>query len=61
MSETLEQLRKRLEDVEAQIEDQHARLPAHSVRPAMIQELEELEDLRDSLSADIARIENENG
>lgn len=61
MSETLEQLRKRLEDVEAQIEDQHARLPAHSVRPAMIQELEELEDLRDTLSADIARIESGNG
>jgi cell division protein FtsB len=61
MGETLEQLQQRLQDLEAQIEDQHARLPAHSVRPAMIQELEELEERRDALRAEIERFKSGNG
>ena len=61
MGENLEQLRRRLQEIEAQIEDQHARLPAHSVRPAMIQELEDMEEQRDALRAEIERIQSENG
>lgn len=58
MDETLKQLQEKLEELEAQIEDQHARLPAHSVRPAMIQELEDMEERRDALRAEIERVKS---
>ncbi|MHB1653970.1 MAG: histidine kinase [Desulfitobacteriaceae bacterium] len=42
-------LEKQLQDVEAQLEDLKARWPAHSLKPAMLSQLEELEDERDRL------------
>ncbi|NOZ86252.1 MAG: histidine kinase [Deltaproteobacteria bacterium] len=33
-----------LEELEAKLKDLKGRIPAHSIRPAMISELEELED-----------------
>jgi len=36
--------KKRTEELEHQIADLKSRMPAHSVKPAMIEELEKLED-----------------
>ena len=50
---------KRLEDeirrLEAEIEEQQKRLPPHSVKPAMLMELEELEARLDRFRAELAR------
>ena len=43
---------KRIEELKKQIEDLKARLPAHSIPPAMIAELDELE-------AELEELENE--
>jgi len=41
----------RIRELEKQIADLEARLPAHSTPPAMIQELEELEEELEGLKA----------
>lgn len=41
----------RIRELEEQIADMEARLPAHSVPPSMIQELEELEEELERLKA----------
>jgi uncharacterized small protein (DUF1192 family) len=50
---------KRLEDeirrLEAEIEEQKKRLPPHSIKPAMLMELEELEARLDQLRAERTR------
>ncbi len=38
-----EELRKRIEDLEKEVEELKKRWPAHSVKPAMLMQLEELE------------------
>ncbi|MBU2489775.1 MAG: hypothetical protein KKA60_10335 [Proteobacteria bacterium] len=53
MDETREKLAKHLADLEEQVLDQEARLPAHSVRPHQIQELERLEEERDQARAEL--------
>lgn len=45
----LTQLEQQLEEVEAKLEDLKARWPAHSLKPAMLSELEDLEEERDNL------------
>ena len=45
----LEQLEKELQEVEYQLKDLEARWPAHSLKPVMLSELEDLEEKRDSL------------
>ena len=57
MNDGLPALRKELEQLEAEIEDLEGRLPAHSVKPAMIQELEELEDRYHAIKARITALE----
>jgi chromosome segregation ATPase len=42
-AEGTEELRKRIEELEKEIEELQARWPAHSVKPAMLMQLEELE------------------
>jgi len=42
---------ERLRQLEDQLADLKSRMPAHTVRPSMIMELEELEDEIDSLRA----------
>ncbi len=42
----------RLED---EIEEQRLRIPPHSMKPAMVMELEELEGRRDQLRAELSR------
>jgi hypothetical protein len=49
----LYRLQCRLEVVEAAIADTEARLPAHSIKPSIMQELISLEDERDTLIKDI--------
>ena len=52
----LEMLRRRLEVVEAEIADTEARLPAHSIKPPIMQALLALEDERDALIKNIERL-----
>lgn len=40
----MEKLDSRITDLEKKIEDLKKRLPAHSVKPGMIEELEQLEE-----------------
>ena len=42
--EKREQLLKEIEDLKAKLGDRQAALPAHSVRPHQVQEIEELEE-----------------
>jgi hypothetical protein len=48
---TPEERNERIQALEAQIADLEARLPAHSVPPAMIAQLEELEAALERLKA----------
>jgi len=43
------QVEKKLQEVEAQLKDLKARWPAHSLKPAMLLQLEDLEEERDRL------------
>lgn len=51
----LDDLKKRLNELEAEISETEARLPAHSVKPPIMQALLALEDEREAL---ILQIEN---
>ncbi len=50
---------KKLEEdigrLEGEIEEQKLRIPPHSMKPAMLMELEELEARRDQLRAELSR------
>jgi len=48
-------LETRLEELERKIRETEGRLPAHSVKPTIMQELLELEDERDAI---LARLES---
>ncbi|KLU63405.1 hypothetical protein CEB3_c02190 [Peptococcaceae bacterium CEB3] len=43
------QLEAKLQEVEDQLQDLKARWPAHSLKPAMLSQLEDLEEERDRL------------
>jgi hypothetical protein len=49
--------KERIEELKRQIEDLKARLPAHSIPPAMIAELDELEALLEELERKFGRKE----
>ena len=49
------ELVKRLEKINNEIKEVQKRLPAHSVKPTIMQELFELEDKRDELQAQLER------
>ena len=55
--ETLDQLRQRLKQLEAEITETKRRLPAHSVKPPVMMELLDLEDQYDRLRKRIAQLE----
>ena len=59
--ENLSELKRRLEDLEAQIREARRRLPAHSVKPATMMMLLELEDQRDEILAAIETTKNPQG
>lgn len=46
-------MEKRIAELEKKIEDLRKRLPAHSARPWMLEELEELEEELESLKSQI--------
>jgi hypothetical protein len=45
----MDNLNKRIQELEEQINELKARWPAHSVQPSMLQQLEELEEELESL------------
>ena len=56
---TLEQLQKKLRDLEAEIAETKQRLPAHSVKPPVMMDLLELEDEYDALMKQVDRMRND--
>ncbi len=55
MNPDCERLEDEIRRLEAEIEEQKRRLPPHSVKPAMLMELEELEARLDEFRAELAR------
>jgi hypothetical protein len=53
---TADELRQRIKAIEAQIQALEARLPAHSVKPALMQELFDLEEAREAVLKELARL-----
>lgn len=49
MDSGLEKLHEQLRKIEGEIEDLRKRWPAHSLKPAMLQQMEDLEEERDRL------------
>jgi len=58
MSDSVEDLRKRLNEIEKKIREVEARMPAHSVKPPIMHELFELEDERDSILAELKKLKS---
>jgi len=52
-----EQIKKRLQELEAEIAETKKRLPAHSVKPRVMMDLLVLEDERDDLLAQLSELE----
>ncbi|MDP2644433.1 MAG: hypothetical protein Q8P24_05805 [Desulfobacterales bacterium] len=55
MGTTVEEMKSRLRRIEEKIRDYKEQMPAHSVKPMMMQRLLELEDERDALLAKITK------
>jgi hypothetical protein len=53
----IQKLRKKLEELERQIIEAEKHLPAHSVKPPIMQEIFELEDKREAILAKIKELE----
>jgi hypothetical protein len=51
-----DELKQRLAAIQAQIDAVEARLPAHSVKPALMQELFELEEAREAVLKTLAHL-----
>jgi len=51
-----ERLTKKLQELEEQIAETKKRLPAHSVKPAVMMDLLDLEDERDELAASLSTL-----
>ncbi|RPJ82813.1 MAG: hypothetical protein EHJ94_01125 [Deltaproteobacteria bacterium] len=58
--ETLEDLRNKIQHLEAEIQETKKRLPAHSVKPPVMMDLLDLEDERDRLLKRVRELQ-ENG
>lgn len=58
MSQSSDNLQDRLKKLEEEIAETKRRLPAHSVKPPVMMELLELEDERDALLREIARLKS---
>ena len=52
-----QELQKKLEDIDKQIQETEKQLPAHSVKPPIMQELFELEDQREAIVAQLKELE----
>ena len=53
----LENLKKRLHELDREIIETEKRLPAHSIKPPVMHDLLELEDERDQLLKEISQVE----
>lgn len=51
MDEDKTRLEEKLKDLELKIDELNQRIPPHSVKPAMIMELDRLEEERDAVAA----------
>lgn len=56
---TVEELRKRLRELEAEIAETRKRLPAHSIKPPVMIDLLALEDEYDEILKKIAMLKND--
>ena len=56
MNARFEKLEEEIGRLEGEIEEQRLRIPPHSMKPAMLMELEELEAKRDQLRAELNRL-----
>jgi len=57
----INELRKELAKVEGDLVDRRKTMPAHSVRPSQLMELEELEDRAEQLKRRIKELESKSG
>ncbi len=55
MTTEREQIKKKLQELEEAIAETRKRLPAHSVKPAVMMDLLNLEDERDELMAKLSQ------
>lgn len=58
MKKDIHSLKKRLKKLDEQIREVEKRLPAHSVKPPVMTELFKLEDERDAVFQELARLEH---
>lgn len=56
MSQNCDTLESRLKKLEEEIAETKKRLPAHSIKPPVMMDLLELEDERDALLKEVARL-----
>ncbi len=49
--------KKKLEEIDKQIQETEKQIPAHSVKPPIMQELFELEDQREAIVAQLKELE----
>ncbi len=54
--ESIQELEKKLKEIDEKISDAEGRLPAHSVKPPIMTELFALEDERESILAKIRKL-----
>jgi hypothetical protein len=52
-----QELKKKLEEIDKQIQETEKHLPAHSVKPPIMQEIFELEDQREAIWAQLKDLE----
>ncbi len=53
----IQELKKKLEEIDKQILETEKQLPAHSVKPPIMQEIFELEDQREAIVAQLKELE----
>ena len=53
----IQELKKKLEEIDRQILETEKHLPAHSVKPPIMQEIFELEDKREAILAELKELE----
>ena len=53
----IQELKKKMEELDRQIVEAEKHLPAHSVKPPIMQEIFELEDQREAIAAQLKELE----
>ena len=57
--DSIQELQKKLKEIDEKIVDAEARLPAHSVKPPIMTELFALEEERETILAKLKALEND--